>query len=531
MLSGIARNPRTLGDLTAHWAARAPEREALALGDRRWTWQQLHLRSRRLAGWLRTAGVGPGDRIAFLDRNHPACFEATFAAGAIGAANAVLNWRLAAAELAYVIEDSGARVLFVGAGLLATVRPVLTGIPAVERVVVVGGEADEYEQVIAGSPPAEDTTAAAPDDTCLILYTSGTTGFPKGAKLTHEGLLRHGSAMCDTFAFGDGARNLVVLPLFHVGGIAFALGSLLTGTPTALLREPTPQALCEAIADGATHALLVPAMVAGIVRSDTAVTEAFARLRHCLYGASPMPLPILRTALELFPRVKFTQLYGMTELSGAVTALPPEAHHDHRRPDRLTSAGRPLPGVEVRVVGPDTGTDVPAGAAGELWVRTRQRMKGYLGKPEATAQAIAEGGWLRTGDVARIDDGGYVFIEDRLKDVIITGGENVYSAEVERVLVEHPAVAEAAVIAVPDETWGEAVAAVLTQADGARIDEAELRSFCRERLAGFKCPRTITVLDALPRNATGKVSKDTLRAAHRPGPPGGRAAMGGPWRP
>ncbi|WP_372405145.1 long-chain-fatty-acid--CoA ligase [Streptomyces luteireticuli] len=516
--------PGLIHRLPAHWAARTPDGEALAFEGHRWSWRQLTDRTDRLRGALRTLGVRRGDRVAYLGRNDPACLETFLAAAGAGAATAVLNWRLAPAELAYVVADSGARVLLADTGRAAAARTALAALPDPPRLVVTGGAddtdstADEpgtaYEPLLARAeplPPAPDT---APDDTCLVLYTSGTTGFPKGAELTHRSLLSSCAALLSQVPFGPEDRNLVALPLFHVGGIGYALGGLFTGRPTELLRAPAPEAICRAVDEGATHLLLVPAMLPGVLRAGTEHTAAFARLRHCLYGASPMPLPLLREALGRFPDVRFVQVYGMTELSGAVTALDHATHRDPRRSHLLASAGRPLPGVETRVADPATGAAVPPGRTGELWVRTHQRMKGYLGRPEATAETVTEDGWLRTGDVVRVDDGGFVFVEDRLKDLIISGGENVYSAEVERVLVEHPAVAEAAVIGVPDEKWGESVLAVVAVRDGARIEESGLDAFCRTHLAGYKCPRGVAVVDGLPRNAAGKVDKNALRAAH-----------------
>ncbi|MBH1937463.1 long-chain-fatty-acid--CoA ligase [Streptomyces sp. AV19] len=509
-----AQPPELIHLLPAHWAARTPDGEALACGDRRWTWRQLAERADRLRGALHTLGVRRGDRVAYLGRNDPACVETFLAAAGAGVATAVLNWRLAPGELAYVVADSGATVLLADAGRAAAARTALAGLTDPPLLVVTGGADDAYEPLLARSAPVPPAADVTPDDTCLVLYTSGTTGFPKGAELTHRSMLSGGTALRTVAPMEPADRNLVVLPLFHVGGIGYGLRGLVAGAPTVLLREPTPEAICRAVADGATQTLLVPAMLPGVLRADAASTAAFARLRYCLYGASPMPLPLLREALDRFPEVRFVQLYGMTELSGAVTALDHATHRDPRQAHRLASAGRPLPGVETRVADPATGAAVPLGRTGELWARTRQRMKGYLGRPDATAETVTADGWLRTGDVVRADADGFVFVEDRLKDLIISGGENIYSAEVERVLAEHPAVAEVAVIGVPDEKWGESVLAVVAARNGTRIEEAGLDAFCRRHLAGYKCPRGVAVVTALPRNASGKVDKSALRAAH-----------------
>jgi len=239
--------------------------------------------------------------------------------------------------------------------------------------------------------------------------------------------------------------------------------------------------------------------------------KLFGRLKTYCYGASPMPLPLLRAAIKAWPETDFIQVYGLTELCGVITHLLPDAHRDADHPERLVSAGRLIPEAEIRVVDPESLEDVPEGEHGELWFRTPQLMKGYLNKPEATAEVITDDGWFRTGDMGKVDADGYVFVEDRLKDMIITGGENVYSPEVERVLAEHPAVMEVAVIGVPDDRWGESVKAVVSLHPGAEATEDEIVAFCREQLAHYKCPKSVDVLEALPRNPTGKILKRDLR--------------------
>ncbi|GLY44436.1 long-chain-fatty-acid--CoA ligase [Amycolatopsis sp. NBRC 101858] len=490
---------RLFGELLAHWARERPGDTALIFGDRSWTWAEFDERARRLSGALAAAGVGRGDRVAFVDKNHPACLETTFAAAGIGAANAVVNWRLSGDELAYVLNDSGAKVVFVGTDLLPVLDAIRDRLPALERVVVL----DEYEAFLASGEPH---TAAGldEDDGVLIMYTSGTTGFPKGAVLTHHSVIAHGLAAGTAFPIGPGDVNLVAMPLFHVGGSCYAVSGFLYGEPSYLTREPDAASLFAALQAGITHAFLVPAVVAGIAQAGEAALKAFSRLKYLCYGASPMPLPLLRTALAAWPDTKFAQVYGMTELSGAVTALTPEAHRDASRLERLASAGTALSGVDIRIVDPVTAEDTEVG---EVWIRTEQRMAGYLGKPEATAETIVDG-WVRTGDVGRLDDGGFLFLEDRVKDMIITGGENVYSPEVERVVAEFPGVVEVAVIGVPDDRWGEQVKAVVA---GEQLDADKIVEFCRERLAHYKCPRSVDVVEALPRNATGKILKRSLR--------------------
>ncbi|MDT7723907.1 MAG: hypothetical protein QOI21_483 [Actinomycetota bacterium] len=505
---------RLLGDILGRWAGEKPDTNAMTYQHRAWSWLELRDHVAKLAGALSAEGIGKGDRVAFLDKNHPACLQTTFAAAAVGAANAVVNWRLSPEELSYVLNDSGARILFAGAELLPTIETIRGELSTVEKVIVVGGEADEFDAWVARAEPFAGTAQVEPRDGVLILYTSGTTGFPKGAVLTHHALLAHSEAALSAFPSTPATRLLVAMPLFHVGGSCYAISGMFGGLPMTMTREPDPASLFGALAAGATHAFVVPAVVAGILQGGEKAIKAFSGLHYLGYGASPMPLPVLRRALEVWPDTKFVQVYGMTEMSGMVSALSPEAHLDTEHPERLASAGVPLQGIDMRVVDPVSGEDVEPGEAGELWFRTEQRMSGYLGKPEATAETITPEGWLRTGDVGRVDGGGFIFIEDRVKDMIITGGENVYSPEVERVIAEYPGVGEVAVIGVPDDKWGESVKAVVSPAPGETIDVDKLIEYCRGRLAHYKCPRTVDVVEALPRNATGKILKRNLRKGY-----------------
>jgi len=281
-----------------------------------------------------------------------------------------------------------------------------------------------------------------------------------------------------------------------------------------MTRDPDGASLAGAILAGANRTFLVPAVLAQVLQAGPEAVALFGRLRTYTYGAAPMPLPLLRAAMEAWPDTDFIQVYGLTEVAGVATHLTPEDHRNAEHPERLQSAGRPIPGMEVRVVDAATLEDVPTGEHGEIWLRTRQLMSGFLGRPEETAAVVTPDGWFRTGDMGRVDDEGFVFVEDRLKDMIISGGENIYSPEIERVLAEHPAVAEVAVIGVPDDRWGEVVKAVVVLKPDASATPEELIAHCREHLAHFKCPRSVDVLDALPRNPTGKILKRELRAPY-----------------
>ncbi len=512
--AAAAPEPRFLDDRLDYWTEQTPDAEAFTYLGRTWTWAQWNDRVRRLAGALQSMGVGRGDVVAFLDKNHPACVELTLAAASLGAANAVVNFRLAGDEVDYTVNDAGAKVLLVGTELMPLVDRIRDRLTSVEHVVELtpdGAEGDEYEALLAAAEPAGRSAEVDPADTCLVMYSSGTTGHPKGVELTQANMIAHTLNAHDGWGFDDGDKNMVSMPLFHVGGSSYVLFGIHDGVPSVMTRDPDGASLAGAIMQGANRTFLVPAVLAQVLQMGEDAIKLFGHLKTYCYGASPMPLPVLRAALEAWPETEFIQVYGLTEVGGVITHLMPEAHRDPEHPERLVSAGQCLPHAELRVVDPGTLEDMPVGEHGELWFRTPQLMKGYLNKPEATAEVITEDGWFRTGDMGKIDADGFVYVEDRLKDMVISGGENIYSPEVERVLAEHPAVMEVAIIGVPDEKWGETVKAVVSLHPDTEATEAELIDHCREHLAHYKCPKSVEFLEALPRNPTGKILKRDLR--------------------
>jgi acyl-CoA synthetase (AMP-forming)/AMP-acid ligase II len=327
--------------------------------------------------------------------------------------------------------------------------------------------------------------------------------------LSQRALVNHIENLAPPFPFAEGDANLVAMPLFHVGGIAYAFFGIRAGAPTFLTREPEAATLIGAVKAGATHAFFVPPVIARFLEAGEAGVKAMSGLRYLIYGAAPMPVPLLQRALAAWPDMNFVQVYGQTELCGAITALDAEDHRDPNRPNLLVSAGKAAPGNEIRIVDPESLDELPNGEPGEIWVRSNQRMSGYLNRPEATADTITADDWVRTGDIGRLDDDGYLYIEDRLKDMIITGGENVYGPEVESVLLQHPALADAAIIGVPDDFWGESVKAIVVATSD--LGPEDVIEFCRRHLAAYKCPRTVDFVESLPRNASGKILKADLR--------------------
>ena len=506
--------PRLLNDRIIHWGQVTPDAEAITYLSRTWTWGQWNDRIRRLAGALVARGIARGDVVGILDKNHPATVELTMAAASLGAATAIFNWRLAGDEVDFAVNDSGARILIVGSELLPLVDGIRDRLEHVEEIIEVtpeGTEGDAYERLLAEATATGPAAEVEPGDVCLVMYSSGTTGRPKGVMLTQRAMIAHTVNAFEGWSFDPGDKHLVAMPFFHVGGTSSIQQGFHVGVPTIITREADGASLVGAILAGANRTFLVPAVLAQVLAAGPDAIAIFGNLKSYCYGASPMPLPLLRAALEAWPNTDFMQVYGLTEICGVITHLMPEDHRDTEHPHRLVSAGTLLPDAELRVVDVVTGADVATGENGELWFRTPQLMRGYLNREDATREVITEDGWFRSGDIGRIDEDGYVYVEDRLKDMIISGGENIYSPEVERVLAEHPAVMEVAIFGVPDEKWGESVKATVALKPDMQATEDELLTWCRDRLAHYKCPKSVDFMEALPRNPTGKILKRDLR--------------------
>ena len=500
----------TVDAFIRHWAADRPGRPAM-VGERRLNFAELDSTTRRVATALQAAGLKKGDRIAWLGKNAVLYFSLLFGAARIGVVMVPVGWRLAAPERQYILHDTEARLLFAGEGFADDARAQAAALPQVQQVM----SAAQAWAWIDGSP-AQDLTPSGPEDAILQLYTSGTTGNPKGVALCNRnlfGLRRAAQAANLPWAFWDEAEVVMVaMPCAHIGGTGLGFMALAGGVSGCVMAEFTPDAVFDAIEqEGVTRFFAVPAALQMLVNHPRCARSDFSRLKYIFYGAAPIPLALLRQCIQAFG-CQFAQAYGMTETTGTVVMLPPEDHDPNGSP-RMRAAGKPVPGVELKIVDAGGQMLLP-GEVGEIVTRSSNNMLGYWKQPEATARTLTADGWVFTGDAGYMDDDGYVYIHDRLKDMIISGGENVYPAEVENAIYGHPDVADVAVIGVPDAQWGESVKAVCVAKPGHTIAPASVIAWARERIAGFKVPKSVDVLPELPRNPTGKVLRRALRAPY-----------------
>ncbi len=502
----------TLDRMLRSHAAERGGKTALRDASTSLSYAMLERRARQVARGLLAAGVGTGDRVCYLGKNTLAYFEYFLGAAKIGAVTVPINWRLAPPELAHIFRNSRPKVALVEEPFETAAA---TAAPELERLVT-GGEADTFgawrdRQADEDVPPVSDW-----NQPLLQMYTSGTTGRAKGAVLTHRnlfGLRAQQTAIPGWFAWSPHDVSLIAMPAAHVSGTGWAIWTLQHGATGIVAREFDPHSVLDQLLEHRINkVMMVPTAMQIAVRHPRARGADFSFLQYIYYGGAPLPQALLDECIEVFG-CGFVQMYGMTETAGTIVALAPE-DHDPAQGVRMRSVGRPLEGVELKIVD-EAGRAVTAGATGEIVTRSCANMSGYFEMPEATAETIDAEGWLRTGDAGYLDETGYLFLQDRVKDMIISGGENIYPAEVENAIFGHPAVAEVAVIGVPDEKWGEAVKAVIVPIAGAPRNDADVIAWAAARIARYKLPKSIEWVGSLPRNHTGKILRRVLRDSFR----------------
>lgn len=497
----------TFDEFLRFWAADRPDRIAMEGDDLTFTFSELEDATARVASALLALGIAKGDRIAWFGKNSATYFTLFFGAARAGIVMVPVGWRLAEPEAAFIIDNAEAKALFLGDGFEAAAKT-LGQRPGLLRCFT----ADQARELIAKSPRGDFAPSLA-DEAVLQLYTSGTTGNPKGAVLSNRNLFGLRKAGLENppphSLWDEDEAVLVAMPCAHIGGTGLGIVALSSGLPGIVLSEFDPVRVFDAVENrGVTRFFIVPAALQLLLNHPDCARTNFSRIKYIMYGASPIPLDLLRECIAMFG-AEFVQNYGMTETTGTICVLPPEDHTVEGN-KRMRSAGKPLAGVEIIIRGPD-GKALPVGEIGEIVTRSSSNMLGYWKLPEATASTMDADGWIATGDVGYMDEDGYVYMYDRAKDMIITGAENVYPAEVESAIYGHPDVLEVAVIGVPDQKWGEAVKAVCVPKPGHTIDPQSIMDWARTRIAGFKVPKSVDVIDALPRNPSGKILRRALR--------------------
>jgi acyl-CoA synthetase (AMP-forming)/AMP-acid ligase II len=482
--------------------------------DRALTHRQVRDRVARIAGGLRARGIRTDSRVGLLSLNTDTFFHSCLAIAWADAVVVPLNTRWSVKEMSYALHEADVEVLLADDPFLGLADQLRDAVPGLREIVGIGDA-----PVPGGLTPLADLLAADPVEDAHrqgaelagIFYTGGTTGLPKGVMLSHRGIFVSALGSLTALArIPRGGGNLLVAPAFHMAGFAIWVQGMLLQMTAVPLPGFDPPGVLKAIEDHRIkQALLVPTMIQMLVDHPEAQRHDLSSMESLIYGASPISEAVLDRARKVFTGTAFTQAYGMTELSPTTTILTDADHDD---PVLRRSAGRAAPYARVKIVD-ENGDEVPRGTVGEIVAAGDHVMVGYWKQPEATAEAV-RAGWMHTGDGGYMDEGGYVYVVDRIKDMIISGGENVYSIEVENVVARHPAIAQVAVIGVPDEIWGERVHAVVTLAPGSALDLDELRDFCKQDIAGYKAPRSLEIVEQLPLSGAGKILKRTLRAQY-----------------
>lgn len=504
---------QTLADITRVHARERGDAAAMlyANDERTWTYSALDAEANRVANALLNSGVTAHGRIAYLDKNAPEYFTYLFGGAKINAVSVAVNWRLAAPEMEYILNHSEARTLLIGDEFLPALAQMK--LTQVSTIVVLGDPGDSgyptYDQWLAGSSAEDPNLPVCADDTCYQLYTSGTTGLPKGVELTHANFMHCLSESLAATGMNQASVNMVCMPLFHISGSGWGVIGIYNGARSVLLRDVDMPLILRLIPEqGVTHSIFVPAVLQFLLAAEGCKETDFSSLQSITYGASPITEAVLVEAMQTF-KCEFVQAYGLTETTGAISILEPQDHDPGgAKAQLLRSCGKPIANHAIKIIDKETGAEMSEAEVGEICVQGPQNMKGYWRNDDATRDSFSDD-WFHTGDAGYMRDG-YLYIHDRVKDMIISGGENIYPAEIENVLMQHPQIADAAVIGVPSERWGETVKAIVTRVDE-QVDEQAVMEHCRKNLAHYKCPTSVDWMDQIPRNPSGKILKVELR--------------------
>jgi len=514
----------SVGDSTRYHAERTPDKIATIFEDREVNYTDYDRYCSQVANGLIVLGVKPQDRVAFLGKNSD--FHAQLQLGT-AKANAVwtpVNWRLAAPEIQYIVDHCDARILFVGEDFVGAIKSIRDQLPKVEQIFVMEAPNGDWPGYQEWRDSQDDTDPMVPvdrQDICFQLYTSGTTGRPKGVMLTNEGVFAgFGDAppsqeildmLKGTWAeVKENAVSLTISPNFHLSGNGATFQNARGGGTLVIHPDFDQERVFEAVAKYQISGMfMVPAVLKIVLERTKSGDDGFKSIRNISYGASPIPLELMREAVEVLG-CHFLQMYGMTEIGGGASILDP-TDHDMEGGERMKSCGKAMMGMEIKIVDPDTREELPVRTTGEIVILSGGLMKGYYKQPEESLKVVDDEGWYYSGDAGMLDEDGYLYIQDRLKDMIVSGGENIYSAEVESALFEHEAIEDVCVIGVPSEKWGEEVKALAVLKEGMTLNAQDLIMFARERIAGFKVPKTVEFRDELLRSGMGKLLKNDMR--------------------
>lgn len=502
-----------------------PDRESIVFGDKRFTYAEMYNRINRLGNCLLERGVKKDDRIGMLQVNCNQYLEAYFACAKIGAIFVPLNFRAKNKELAYMLENAGARILFTGNRYLDIAQDLQSRLSNLETCISLEGNADgfdDYEEIIAAATPDEVISYNTDEDITILMYTAGTTGRPKGVPLRHDGFVSYVLENVEPANPDVYEKNLLTVPMYHVAGIQAMMAAVYGGRTLVIMKQFETDVWLETVErEKITRAMLVPTMLKWIIDHPNFASYDVSSLKVITYGAAPMPFEVINKGIKRFPGVNFINAFGQTETASTIALLGPEDHvingSEENRKKKLNrlkaSIGKPLPDVKIKIVDQRGKTLAPY-EIGAILAKGTRVMNGYWGDTEKTRNVLTDDGWLRTGDEGWLDEEGYIFLAGRADDIIIRAGENISPGEIENVIESHPDVSDAAVIGISDPEWGQQIMAVVVLKGGAVCSENDIIEHCRDKVAGFKRPNSVVFIEELPRNALGKILKKKLRETY-----------------